>query len=98
VSTKFKIIRQIVDAKGTVSNRSGDSENVVFSLVQHQKIIDGVPSTRSASGDIRFKSRAANSFFPWGEPVLLSGGGIEAKIILETADTFIVMGPVNDVA
>jgi hypothetical protein len=96
VTTVYKVLRRFTNAKGTLSSESGDSVNVVFSLLQRQKVIDGVPGLRSASGEIRFTdARQAHELWSLGKALHLAGGGIEARIILETTERFVVTGPVN---
>jgi hypothetical protein len=98
VTTVFKVLRRLTNVKGTLSNKSGDSANVVFSLLQLQKVIDGVPGPSSGSGEIRFTdAQQAQELGSPGTTLYLAGGGIEARINLESGERFVVIGPVNTV-
>ena len=98
MTTVYKVLRRLTNVKGILSNESGDSQNVLFSLVEHRKVIDGVPGLRSAAGEIHFTgARQAHELWPLDKTLNLAGGGIEARIILVTTERFVVTGPINDV-
>ena len=48
----------------------------------------------SRARHLRYIAKKANALFDSGERLVLTGGGIEATIILRTMNTFILTGPV----
>lgn len=98
MTTVYKVLRRLANVKGTLSNESGGSQNVLFSLVEHRKVINGVPGTRSAAGEIHSTGALrAHELWQLDKTLYLAGGGIEARIVLVTTDRFVVTGPINDV-
>jgi hypothetical protein len=92
-----RVIRKIPSRPGLLIEGQNVAK-VRFDLTQWQDFIDNqVPGLTSASGNIQFENiREAFSFFR--RTVLLRGGGIEANIILLSADKFDVTGPVTDIS
>lgn len=94
-----KIIKTISNKAGTLS----DGQNVAkvrFSMTQWQDFIDGtIPGMKSAEGTIQFEDTGkVFYFFNSGGDALLRGGGIEARVLILSLDTFSVTGPVTDVS
>jgi len=93
-----RVIREIDHAKGTVTDRAGQTVFVRFSLRQTQAIINGIPSLRSASGSLEFDdARDAESMFESAPTKTLRDAGIEVEVILDTMRSLIVTGPIKDI-
>jgi hypothetical protein len=93
-----RVIKKISNQAGTLTEGQNVAK-VRFNLTQWQDYIDNeVPGLKSAAGNIQFeKAGEAFSFFNSRGSALLRGGGIEARILLLSADKFDVTGPVTDI-
>ena len=87
-----------ISAKTVITDGKGSEAKVRFSLTQWQEFIDDhIPSMKSAKGTIQFEDTAkAFYFFNSGGTALLSGGGIEALVLIITPTAFTVAGPIKD--
>lgn len=92
-----RVIRSISKTDGLLTDKSGASLEVRFSLTQWQNYIDDIPSLRSAAGSIEFKDTNQAWSAMNGELKTLTGGGIQANVYVVTINTFKVTGPVNDI-
>jgi hypothetical protein len=94
---EHRIVRDLTDQVGTLKDDSGVATKVRFDLVQLREYVDGVPTVEeSGSGWIGFRSlQDSLKFSVSGENYSLSGGGIEAKIISTSSDSFEVTGPIR---
>ena len=93
-----KVIRNISNKVGTVTDGKGSQAKIRFSLTERLELIDGhIPSTTSATGTIEFESPSkAFYFFSSGGAAVLRGGGIEASIIINSPTSFKTTGPITD--
>jgi hypothetical protein len=93
-----RVFRQISGEYGVLTDKAGTSSKVRFSLTQWREYIDDLPSLEAGRGSISFQPPgAAWSALQGGTPKTLTGAGIQAKILMETAGTFRVTGPVTDI-
>ena len=90
--------RKILNKKGTVTDRAGKIAKVRFSLITTQDFIDGIPTLRSASGTLEFESMGdAWAMTESTESKTLRGGGIQAEVILLSAEKFVTTGAIKDI-
>ena len=93
----MRVVRRILNQKGTLSDGKSPEIFVEFSLTEYQNYIRGsIPSLKSGDGVIGFPDTAkAFYFFNQGEACTLRGGGIEAQILVTRLDRFEVTGPIT---
>jgi hypothetical protein len=93
-----RVVREIDGGDGTLTDKAGVTVQVRFSLTQTQDFIDGIPAVRSAEGSLEFKNISdAWAMLRSPETKTLRGGGIQAEVIVETAESFEVIGSVEDI-
>ena len=93
-----KVLREIPETDGTLTDETGSTVEVRFTLTQTQDFIDGIPTLRSAHGTIEFRNTSEGwRMFNSSAKKTLKGGGIVAEVFVASLDTFRVAGPVNDI-
>ena len=93
-----KVLREIAKTDGTLTDETGNTVEVRFTLTQTQDFVDGIPTLRSAHGTIEFRNMSEGwRMFNSSAKKTLKGGGIEAEVFIASLDSFRVAGPLNDV-
>ena len=98
MSRETREIRRIYNQEGTLTNKAGSVAKVRFSLIQYQDFIDGIEILKHATGTLEFENRVGVWQMTTGpESKTLSGGGIEAQVLVLSEDSFSVTGPIKDI-
>lgn len=98
MSYESKVVRRVAETDGLLTNKAGTTMKVRFSLVERQAYEDGVPMLRSAEGTLEFENRADGwAMVQSPENKTLTGGGIQAEVLLISTDSFGVTGEVKDI-
>jgi hypothetical protein len=92
--------RVIINQPGTLSDRSETRIRVHFDMIETQDRVDGVPDLEFSFGNLRFEDEAMLSISCHAlmrTPLVLTGGGISATVLLSGLNAFTVMGVVTEI-
>ena len=95
-----RLIRQVPQTIGTLTDRGGRTVPVQFSLAQWRFYMGGVPAMRRADGELQFFNLAdAFDMRDVDQGVTLEGAGIRAEVAMVSLRAFTVIdGSVNDIS